>query len=176
MRRLGTAVLLAIGLLAIGLLTLGASLLAQAPSLYKRLGGYDALAAVTDEFIGRLASDSSLGRFFVGHSKESQMSIRQLVVDQLCAATGGPCVYIGRSRKAAHAGLAISGADWDRAVADVLRMPLRGRRQERLGRRDEATTAYAYVVDAWARADSVLQPYVAEARAGLGRLRAEPKP
>ena len=29
----------------------------QGQSLYKRLGGYDALAAVTDDFIARLASD-----------------------------------------------------------------------------------------------------------------------
>jgi len=28
-------------------------------TLYKRLGGYDAIAAVTDDFIGRLAADSS---------------------------------------------------------------------------------------------------------------------
>ena len=34
-------------------------------SLYKRLGGYDAIAAVTDDFIGRLVTDPSLGKFFV---------------------------------------------------------------------------------------------------------------
>jgi hemoglobin len=105
-----------VAVLSAGLVTLWTSLDAQVPTLYKRLGGYDALAAVTDDFIGRLASDSSLGRFFVGHSKDSQTRIRQLIVDQLCAATGGPCVYIGRSMKAAHAGLGVSGADWDRAV------------------------------------------------------------
>ena len=60
-------------------------------SLYKRLGGYDALAAVTDDFIIRLATDKTLGRFFVGASDNSKMRIRQLVLDQLCAATGGPC-------------------------------------------------------------------------------------
>lgn len=60
--------------------------------------------------------------------------------------------------------------------SDVLRTLVRGRLRERLGRREEAVTDYAYVVDTWARADSVLQPYVAEARAGLGRLRAERKP
>ena len=30
---------------------------AQDKTLYQRLGGYDAVAAVTDEFIGRLATD-----------------------------------------------------------------------------------------------------------------------
>jgi truncated hemoglobin YjbI len=31
---------------------------------YERLGGYDAIAAVTDDFIGRLIADPSIGRFF----------------------------------------------------------------------------------------------------------------
>jgi len=89
-------------------------------SLYKRLGGYDALAAVTDDFIMRLATDKQLGRFFVGASKDSQKRIRQLVLDQLCAATGGPCVYIGRSMKTAHEGLGITERDWDVSVKHLI--------------------------------------------------------
>ncbi|HEY4682138.1 MAG TPA: nuclear transport factor 2 family protein [Candidatus Acidoferrales bacterium] len=85
-------------------------------SLYKRLGGYDAIAAVTDDFIGRLVADQQLGRFFTGASTDSKKRIRQLVVDQLCAATGGPCVYIGRSMKASHEGLGITEDDWNAAV------------------------------------------------------------
>ena len=84
-------------------------------SLYKRLGGYDALAAVTDDFIGRLVKDPQLAKFFAGHSTDSLKRIRQLVVDQLCEATGGPCVYIGRSMKVSHAGLGITDSDWDAA-------------------------------------------------------------
>ena len=93
---------------------------AQPPSLYKRLGGYDAIAAVTDDFIARLASDKSLSRFFVGHSKDSLGRIRQLVVDQLCAATGGPCVYIGRDMKSAHQGMGITEADWNTSVGHLV--------------------------------------------------------
>lgn len=89
-------------------------------SLYKRLGGYDALAAVTDEFIGRLATDKTLSRFFVGASDNSKMRIRQLVVDQLCAATGGPCVYIGRDMKTSHKGLGITEEDWNIAVKHLV--------------------------------------------------------
>jgi len=33
------------------------------PSLYKRLGGYDAMAAVTDDFLRRLTSDPTLPGF-----------------------------------------------------------------------------------------------------------------
>lgn len=88
------------------------------PTLYQRLGGYDAIAAVTDDFIGRLATDPKLQRFFVGASDNSKARIRQLVVDQLCAATGGPCVYLGRDMKTVHKGLNITEADWAAAQAD----------------------------------------------------------
>ena len=89
-------------------------------SLYKRLGGYDAIAAVTDDFIGRLVTDQQLSRFFIGASTDSKKRIRQLVVDQLCAATGGPCVYVGRSMKAAHEGLGITEGDWNAAVKHLV--------------------------------------------------------
>jgi len=89
---------------------------AVAPSLYKRLGGYDAIAAVSDDFIARLAGDKQLNRFLVGLSENSKLRFRQLVVDQLCAATGGPCVYIGRDMKTAHKGLGVTQSDWDLTV------------------------------------------------------------
>lgn len=88
----------------------------QPPSLYKRLGGYDAIAAVTDDFLGRLSGDPAFARFFSGHSTDSIKRIRQHIVDELCAATGGPCVYAGRDMKTSHAGLGITENDWDASV------------------------------------------------------------
>src|SRR5262249_22239141 len=85
-------------------------------SLYKRLGGYDALAAVTDDFLGRLATDPKEGRFFVGLSSDSKTRVRQHVVDFLCVATGGPCKYTGRDMVTAHTGLGITEEDWNIAV------------------------------------------------------------
>ena len=90
------------------------------PSLYKRLGGYDAIAAVTDDFIGRLAADATLAKFFAGHSTDSKQRIRQHVVDFLCVATGGPCVYKGRDMKTSHTGLGITEADWNRSVQHLV--------------------------------------------------------
>ena len=87
-----------------------------APSLYKRLGGYDAIAAVTDDFLGRLAADKQMSRFFVGVSADSLRKLRQHVVDQLCEASGDPCYYFGRSMKTVHAGLGITEADWQVTV------------------------------------------------------------
>jgi hemoglobin len=89
-------------------------------SLYKRLGGYDAIAKVTDSFIAKLVTDKKLGRFFGGASEDSKKRIRQLVVDQLCEATGGPCVYIGRSMKTSHKGLGITEEDWNIGVKHLI--------------------------------------------------------
>ena len=93
---------------------------AAAPTLYKRLGGYDALAAVTDDFLQRLIGDTQFARFFGGHSTDSLKKIRQLIVDQLCAATGGPCVYVGRDMKTTHAGLGITEKDWEVSVKHLV--------------------------------------------------------
>jgi len=89
---------------------------AEEKSLYQRLGGYDAIAAVSDEFIARLAGDEQEKRFFTGFSTDSKLRIRQLLVDLVCKSTGGPCVYIGRDMKTAHAGAGITKADWDRSL------------------------------------------------------------
>jgi hemoglobin len=89
-------------------------------SLYERLGGYDAVAAVVDDFVGRLVTDKQFERFFVGHSTDSKKRIRQHIVDQLCAAAGGPCVYTGRTMKDSHVGLGISDAEWDAAAKHLV--------------------------------------------------------
>lgn len=85
-------------------------------SLYERLGGYDAIAAVVDDFISRLIADNQFEKFFAGQSTDSRMRIRQNILDQFCAAAGGPCVYTGRDMKTAHKSLGITTADWDAAA------------------------------------------------------------
>lgn len=89
-------------------------------SLYERLGGYNAIAAVTDDFVGRLIADKQFERFFAGHSTDSKKRIRQHIVDQLCAAAGGPCVYTGRTMKDSHAGMGITDAEWDAAAKHLV--------------------------------------------------------
>jgi hemoglobin len=93
---------------------------APTTSLYQRLGGYDALAAVTDDFLARLTGDADLQPFFAGLEPERVVYVRQMVVDQLCAATGGPCKYVGRSMKESHATLEIGGAAWDKTAGHLV--------------------------------------------------------
>ncbi|MER3447538.1 MAG: group 1 truncated hemoglobin [Candidatus Dadabacteria bacterium] len=81
-------------------------------SLYERLGGYDAIAAVVDDFFKRMIADPKLGRFFIGLSTDSKRRAQQLTVDFICSATGGPSLYTGRDMKTAHTGLGITEDDW----------------------------------------------------------------
>ncbi len=85
-------------------------------SLYERLGGYNAIAAVVDDFAGRSFADKQVGRYFIGHSTDSKKKFRQLVVDMLCEAMGGPCIYTGRDMKTVHTGLGITESDWQVSV------------------------------------------------------------
>ena len=95
---------------------------AQTPekSLYQRVGGYDALALVVDDFIGRLVGDKRFEKFFAGFSNDSKKRIRQHILDQFCGATGGPCIYMGRDMKTTHGGLGITEADWDAAAKHLV--------------------------------------------------------
>ena len=105
--------------LALCLVVLPGSMRAQEKSLYQRLGGYDAIAAVTDDVITQLANDKLIAPFLTGLSNDSKKKLRQHFVDFLCAASGGPCIYTGRDMKTAHAGMGITSAQWDSSVKDV---------------------------------------------------------
>ena len=80
--------------------------------LYDRLGGYDAIAAFVDDLLPRLMNDSQLGVYWKGKCKDSLSKERQLLVDFLSSAFGGPTHYGGRDMKTSHDGLAISESDW----------------------------------------------------------------
>jgi hemoglobin len=85
-------------------------------SLYERLGGYNAIAAVIDDFTGRMGSDKQLGRFYLGFCTNSKRKMRQLIVDMMCEATGGPAFYMGRDMKTVHTGINITESDWQAGV------------------------------------------------------------
>lgn len=92
----------------------GSAALAQekaTPTLYERVGRYDAIAAIADEYLKGIRADPQFVRF-TGRGADSLKRARQLLKDQLCALTGGPCVYVGRDMKTAHGGLGITGSEW----------------------------------------------------------------
>jgi len=82
-------------------------------SLYARLDGYDAIAAVVDDLIPRMMSDPQLARFWAHRATDSIRREKQLLVDFLCASAGGPLSYTRRNMTTSHKGMGIKTRDWD---------------------------------------------------------------
>ncbi len=100
-------------------------------SLYERVGGYDVIAAMTDDLLRRVTQDHQIGDYWKGHSNDSMKRDRQLIVDFLCESTGGPVIYRGRDMKTSHEGLGITESDWNvfikhtAAMLDKLELPVK---------------------------------------------------
>jgi hemoglobin len=102
-------------------------------TLYARLGGYDAIAAVVGELLGRLKADAQLGRFWLHRGQDGLKREQQLLIDFLCANAGGPLMYTGRDNQTSHRGMKISESDWEifighsTATLDKFQLPDRER-------------------------------------------------
>lgn len=81
-------------------------------TLYQRLGGYDAIAAVADDLLARLKADPQLARFWAHRGDDGLRREQQLLVNFLCSSAGGPLYYTGRDMKLIHEGMRISESDW----------------------------------------------------------------
>jgi hemoglobin len=88
----------------------------SAPSLYQRLGGSPAIAAVVDDFMGRVAKDDRINARFIN---TDLARLRIQLVAFFCQATGGPCKYTGKDMRAAHAGMLIDDGDFTALVEDL---------------------------------------------------------
>jgi hemoglobin len=95
-------------------------------SLYERLGGVYAIAAVVDDFIDRIMGDPRLNantKVNEAHHRVSPAGFKYLVTEQVCEATGGPQRYTGKSMLDSHAHLDITDQEWQ-AFLDDLRQTL----------------------------------------------------
>lgn len=106
-------VLLASLALVLGLASAGA----QDKSLYERLGGQAAIVAVVDEFVANVAADDRINSFFGGTDIDR---LKTLLVEQICAGTGGGCTYTGRDMKTTHAGMGITDEHFNALVEDLV--------------------------------------------------------
>ena len=101
-------------------------------SLYSRLGGYDGITAFADNLLPRLQGDSQLGRFWQNRGFDGVAREKQLLIDYLCASSGGPMYYTGRDMKITHKGMQINESDWTLFMqhADAAMQALRIPQQE----------------------------------------------
>jgi hemoglobin len=87
-------------------------------SLYDRLGGEKAIAAVVKDFLANVVADKRINKFF---AKADAKKLEKLLNEQVCEATGGPCKYSGKNMKDAHKGMKVSEADFTALVEDLVK-------------------------------------------------------
>ncbi|MEO6690454.1 MAG: group 1 truncated hemoglobin [Dokdonella sp.] len=86
-------------------------------ALYRALGGADGVARLVDAMFKHIDADVHINLFF---EHTDHADLRQLVIEQICAASGGPCTYKGRSMEEAHSGMNLDNADFDAFVGDLV--------------------------------------------------------
>jgi hemoglobin len=102
--------------LAVSLVSTAVQARMEQATLYKRLGGLPAIRAVVDDFVGNVAADKRINRFF---AKTNIPRLKLRLVEQICQGSGGPCKYKGKNMKDAHRGMGVSGADFGALVEDL---------------------------------------------------------
>jgi hemoglobin len=86
-------------------------------TLYERLGGHEAINAVVDDFVARCAADDRINGKF---ARTDIPRLSQMLKDQICMASGGPCTYAGRSMADTHRGMGVTGGEFDALVEDLV--------------------------------------------------------
>ena len=91
-----------------------------AASLYDRLGQKPAIEVVIDKFLANVTADGRINARFAHLDADGVAHLRQMLIDQVCAATGGPCTYTGKTMKESHAGMNISDEEFTALVEDLI--------------------------------------------------------
>jgi len=90
----------------------------QGPSLYKRLGGREAISAAVDDAIVNLTADTRINRRF---GNASIPHLQRNLVELICMRAGGPCTYSGANMSAAHEGMYIRADEFDALIEDLVK-------------------------------------------------------
>ena len=89
-------------------------------SLYQAFGEKAGLTQLVEDFHRRLLADARTGPHF---KPVNAKHIKEQLVDQFCAVTGGPCVYKGADMKSSHSNLDIKKSDFN-ALVEVLQQSM----------------------------------------------------
>ncbi len=96
--------------------------MSNSSTLFERLGGVYAIAAVVDDFIDRIMEDPRLNanpKVDEAHHRVSKAGFKYLVTEQVCWAAGGPQKYSGRSMHDSHVHLDITEGEWQAFLDDL---------------------------------------------------------
>lgn len=86
------------------------------PTLYEQIGGEPVLRKTVEEFVIIMEKDDRIN-FAFGNTDIAKF--KQLLFEQLCNITGGPCKYSGRTMRESHEKLAVTNAMFNALAEDV---------------------------------------------------------
>jgi hemoglobin len=85
-------------------------------TLYESMGGEPALRAALDHFADIVVADDRINFTF---AEANMAKFKQLLFEQLCNLSGGPCKYTGRDMRTSHTKLKINNAEFNALAEDL---------------------------------------------------------
>ncbi|MBY4595171.1 group 1 truncated hemoglobin [bacterium BD-1] len=86
-------------------------------SLYEQFGGRPGIEALVEELLVRVLEDERINEQF---ADVDLVNLGDRLAEQICVEVGGPCEYTGRTMAESHEGLAITEADFNALVEDLV--------------------------------------------------------
>ncbi|MFT5162602.1 MAG: hemoglobin [Alteromonadaceae bacterium] len=99
-------------------------------SLFDRLGGLEAIAILSSDFLDEMIPDEQLNKnraISIARKSVAPIYLKYQIISMVCQATGGPCTYTGRDMKSSHAKLRIKEKEWNRMIV-ILKQAMEKRR------------------------------------------------
>ena len=87
-------------------------------SLFARIGGEATLRATIEQFTAIILADDRINFTFAEANLDK---FKELLFEQICEITGGPCSYTGRDMHTAHAKLNLTNAQFNALTEDLYR-------------------------------------------------------
>jgi hemoglobin len=88
----------------------------RAGTLFDNMGGASVLHAAVDKFTDIVIEDPRINFTF---AETDLAKFKELLYEQLCQLSGGPCTYTGRDMRSSHRKLAINTAEFDALAEDL---------------------------------------------------------
>jgi hemoglobin len=83
------------------------------PRVFQALGGESGIERIVDGLLIAISEDPRISHHF---ADTNILRLREKLIEQICAESGGPCVYTGDSMQASHAGHGFTDADFNALV------------------------------------------------------------
>lgn len=90
---------------------------APRPTLYQQFGERPGIEALVEDLLVRILEDPRINADF---ADVDLVNLNDRLVEQICVELDGPCTYTGRNMTESHAGLAVTEADFNALVEDLI--------------------------------------------------------